>query len=368
MILMGNNLVNIAASSIGSVLVLLIFGNQKYSWVSTVVITFVVIIFCETMPKIISSKKAVSRAMAYSVPLEIIGVPLTPFAFIVTQLTNLILLPFKGSMNEDKDSDEEESVEELHTIIDTAEDEGVLDTDEKQIITNAIDFAEISASQAMTARVDVEAIDIDDRFSEIYRLIDRTPFSRIPVYKDSIDNIIGVLHVNRFLQEAAERKGSQHESFDIRGLLMDPCYVYKTMKMPTVLETLKREKQHLAIVTDEYSGTLGIITMEDVLEELVGEIWDETDTVEAEVVEKGNGEFIVDGDLPISDFLDIVGIDEDDFEADSETVGGWTVEVLEKFPKAGDAFERYGLLVRVLSAQGRRVEQLSVKILDKNEN
>lgn len=363
-ILIGNNLVNIAASSISSVIVLLIFGNIDFSWVSTLVITSVVIVFCETIPKIVSAKKAVSRSLKYSVPILSVSFILKPLIFIVVKLTDLILLPFKGS-KEETDEETEESVEELQSIIDTAEDEGVLDTDDKEIITNAIDFAEISAYEAMTARVDVEAIDIDDSFNDIKKQIENTPFSRLPVYQNSIDNIIGVLHLNRFLQEAAEN--AEKDKFDIRSLLMKPCYVYKTMKMPTVLKELKKAKQHLAIVTDEYSGTLGIITMEDVLEELVGDIWDETDTIENDIVVKNNGEYIVDGDLPISDFLDLVDLDEDIFEADSETVGGWAVEVLEKFPSKGDSFTAYGLEVNVLSVDGRRVEKLSVKKTAHNE-
>ena len=143
---------------------------------------------------------------------------------------------------------------------------------------------------------------------------------------------------------------------------MPPVYVYKTMKLPDVLNRLRKEKQHLAIVSDEYGGTLGVLSMEDVLEQIVGEIWDETDTVEQEVVQRTENEFEVDGDMVISDFLELTDIPEDDFEAESETLGGWTVEMFGEFPKAGDSFQYRNLTVTVLSMDGRRVEKVLIKI------
>lgn len=355
-ILIGNNLVNIASSSIGSVMVYLIFGNDRLSWLSTLLITAAVIVFGETIPKIKSTKRATSKALEYALPVRILMVVLKPAVLIVVFLINLIILPFKGSEESDS-AEDEESVEELQSIIETAEDEGILDEDDTEIVSNAIDFADTSASEAMTARVDVQAIDIDDSFEDILNFIENTPYSRIPVYQDSIDNIIGVLHLNKFLQALSEEK----HAFDIRKLLMEPCYVYKTMKLPTVLGILKKARQHLAVVTDEYSGTLGIITMEDVLEQIVGDIWDETDTIEKDVIVKNDNTFVVDGDLPISEFLDLVGISEDEFECESDTVGGWTVEMLEKFPDKGDSFNYENLILKVTSVDGRRVEQLLVK-------
>ncbi len=355
-ILIGNNLVNIASSSIGSVIVFLVFGDERWTWLSTAVITVLVIIFGETIPKIRSAKRATTKALEYAVPVRILMIILKPVIIVVVFLINLLTLPFKKQKS-DIENENEESVEELQSIIETAEDEGILDEDDTEIVTNAIDFADIPASEAMTARVDVQAVDIEDGFDEILNFVENTPYSRIPVYQDSIDNIIGVLHLNKFLQVLSEEK---HE-FDIKTLLMKPCFVYKTMKLPTVLGILKKAHQHLAIVTDEYSGTLGIITMEDVLEKIVGDIWDETDTVEKEVIVKNDNTIVVDGDLPISEFLDLLGIPEDEFEYESETVGGWTVEILEKFPANDDSFTYKDFDIKVTSVDGRRVEQLLVK-------
>ena len=359
-ILIGNNLVNIAASSIGSVLVILIAGDDRYAWVSTVVITVLVIIFGETMPKIIAKNSANRIALSHAYFVHGLTIILMPLIWVVVGLTKLITSGFKG---EEADSDEEAAASmELSSIIETAEDEDVLDEDRSELVQAAIDFSDVMASEVMTARVDVVALDIDDDWNEQLATIDSAPYSRIPVYEDSIDNVIGVLYLNHFLKALTDEKNP-----DIRSMLMPPCYVYKTMKMPAVLNELRRAKQHLAIVTDEYGGTLGVLSMEDVLEQLVGEIWDDTDEVEEEIVERPDGQYELDGDMVISDFLELVGIKEKDFEAESETVGGWTIEMFGAFPKPGDSFEYENMSVTVLEMDGLRVEKVLVKLHPQDE-
>lgn len=358
-ILIGNNLVNIAASSIGSVLVILIAGDDRYAWVSTVVITVLVIIFGETMPKIIAKNSANRIALSHAYFVHGLTIILMPLIWVVVGLTKLITSGFKG---EEAGSDEEAAAMELSSIIETAEDEDVLDEDRSELVQAAIDFSDVMASEVMTARVDVVALDIDDDWNEQLATIDSAPYSRIPVYEDSIDNVIGVLYLNHFLKALTDEKNP-----DIRSMLMPPCYVYKTMKMPAVLNELRRAKQHLAIVTDEYGGTLGVLSMEDVLEQLVGEIWDDTDEVEEEIVERPDGQYELDGDMVISDFLELVGIKEKDFEGESETVGGWTIEMFGAFPKPGDSFEYENMSVTVLEMDGLRVEKVLVKLHPQDE-
>ncbi len=358
-ILIGNNLVNIAASSIGSVLVILIAGDDRYAWVSTVVITVLVIIFGETMPKIIAKNSANRIALSHAYFVHGLTIILMPLIWVVVGLTKLITSGFKG---EEAGSDEEAAAMELSSIIETAEDEDVLDEDRSELVQAAIDFSDVMASEVMTARVDVVALDIDDDWNEQLATIDSAPYSRIPVYEDSIDNVIGVLYLNHFLKALTDERNP-----DIRSMLMPPCYVYKTMKMPAVLSELRRAKQHLAIVTDEYGGTLGVLSMEDVLEQLVGEIWDDTDEVEEEIVERPDGQYELDGDMVISDFLELVGIKEKDFEAESETVGGWTIEMFGAFPKPGDSFEYENMSVTVLEMDGLRVEKVLVKLHPQDE-
>ena len=361
-ILIGNNLVNIAASSISSVLVILLTGNDRYAWVATVIITILVIIFGETIPKITAKQNATRFSLRIAPFVRLLSIILLPVIKAVVWLVNL-LTP-KKELDEDEE-DEDESIEELATIIETAEGEGVLDEDQKDLLIAAIDFADISAFEVMTARVDIDAIDIEDSMDEIMELINETPFTRLPVYEDSIDNIIGVLHLNDLLKELA-----LNEQADIRSILMEPVFVYKTTKLPSVLQALREANQHMAIVTDEYSGIDGIITMEDVLEEVVGEIWDENDVVEEEIVEKNEREYELDGDLNIYDFLDIVDMDEDEYESeyDSETVGGWFMEMLERFPMVGDQLHYENFTLKVLEAEERRVDKLLLTIDEKKES
>lgn len=356
-ILIGNNLVNIACSSLGSVAVILIAGTDRYAWIATVLITIAVVIFGETIPKITSKKGANIYAKKYAYPIRILMILLRPLVLIVVGLVYLITLPLKGEEEEDPDVKREE----LYSIIETAEDESVIDEDESELVQAAIEFRDISARSAMTARVDVLAIDVEDSEEEILDIISQSHYTRLPVYEGSIDHIIGILHLNKYLKALTEGKET-----DIRSLLMEPCYIYKTMKLPEVLAAFRRARQHLGIVVDEYGGTLGIISMEDVLEEVVGDIWDETDTVETGVVKRSDGLIEIDGDMPIGELLELAGIREDEFPFESKTVGGWTVEKFGKFPEAGEEFTYEGMTLKVMDMDARRVERVLVRLEDAN--
>lgn len=373
-ILIGNNLVNIAASSMSSVLVIIVMtaaglNPDNYGWLSTLVITILVIIFGETMPKISAKRNATKIAMRNAPFVNFLMIVFKPIIWIVVRTIALITKPLKG----EQDANQEESVEELQSIIETAEDEGIIDEDDSNLMQAAIDFADKSAMDVMTARVDVCAIDIEDSWKDIKATIDSSIYSRIPVYEGTIDNVIGILHLNKLFKTLAniEEQGKaideEEAPIDIRTLLMPPCYVYKTMKLPKVLNQLKGAKQHLAIVTDEYSGTLGVVSMEDVLEQIVGEIYDETDVVEPELVKHNDTEFEVDGGMPVADLLELAGINEDDFDADSNTVGGWTIESIGSFPNEGDSFTYRNMTIKVLKMDGMRVEKVMVKIDPKAE-
>ena len=352
-ILIGNNLVNIGASALVSVLVLLITGTDRLTWLGTLLLTLTIIIFGETIPKITAKKSANRFALRFAYPIRFLSIVLRPLIWLVVKLISLLTCWIK----DDREDSGEEAVEELHSIIETAEDEKVLDEDQSELVRSAIDFSDISAMDVMTARVDVTAVDIEDDFSDIIRQIEEAPFSRLPVYEGSIDNIIGVLYLNRFLKAMTD--GGE---VDVRSLLMKPCYVYKTMKLPAVLSQLRRAKQHLAIVTDEYGGTLGVLSMEDVLEQIVGEIWDDNDVVEPDVVCRTEGEYELDGAMMLYELEELLGLPEDSIEAESSTVGGWTLESFGGFPKEGDSFRWRDYTVTVLEmSDGRRVEKVLVK-------
>ena len=355
-ILIGNNLVNIAMSSIGSVMAILIAG-EEWTWLATTIITILVIIFGETMPKIVAKKNANKLVLVFCYPIYALTVILKPLIWLVVGLANLImmLLPKERTVR-----DEDEAQQELQSIIETAEDENVLDEERSELVQNALEFGDIRVSEVMTARVDIEAIDIEDSFEEILELAEESTYSRLPVYEDGIDNVIGILYLNKFYRALTEQ-----EIVDVHSVLSKPIYVYKTMKLPAALKALRSAKQHLAIVTDEYGGTLGIVTMEDILEQLVGEIWDENDIVEEdEVVEHSNGVYELDGDMQLSDFCELMDWDEDGRDAESATVGGWTSEMHGDFPKEGEGFTHDGVMLEVLEMDGLRVSRVLVKKIE----
>lgn len=355
-ILIIDDLVNTAASSVVSVMALLIAGDKNAALattIGTVVITILIIVFGETIPKITAKKNANATAIRYAYPVRMFMFLLSPVVWLVVTVIHLLMKPFHG----EETNDEDDAVEELGSIIDTVEDEGVIDEDRSELLHAALDFYDVSVSEVMTSRVDMLAIDIDDDWDEIFRTIDSSSYSRLPVYEDSVDNIIGVLYLNHFFKAIKSR-----DSIDLRPLLIKPCYVYKTVKLPAVMAEMRRSRTHLAIVTDEYGGSMGIVTMEDVLEELVGDIWDETDDVEPEMIAHGDNLYELDGDMTISDFLELIDRSEDSFETDSSTVGGWTIETFGCFPRCWDSFKFENLTVTVLEVIGQRVEKILVSV------
>ena len=356
-ILIGNNLANIAGSSLASILVMKLLGDG-YAWVATLVMTLLIITFSETIPKITAKKNATNLAIKYSGAVRFIMIILSPLVKLVVFLVHLITAGIKAPESEGSD----EAVEELQSIIETAEDEEILDGDRSELIQAAIDFSDISAYQVMTARVDVQALDIDSTPEELLEFVEQANYTRIPVYKDSIDNVVGILYLNRFLKAIADGADA-----NIEELMMQPCFVYKTVKLPQVLESLRRAKQHLAVVSDEYGGTLGVISMEDVLEQIVGDIWDEDDEYEPDIIASDNDGYVLDGDMVLDDFLELEDIPEYEFEAESETLGGWALEMLGGYPAEGESFSYGDLEITVLEMDGRRVEKLRVRKTEKEE-
>lgn len=349
-----NNLTNISAATIAVALAYELSGGGSWTWLAGVLTAVLVLVLGESMPEMVARKNANRFALRFALPVRALSLLLSPVVFVLGGLARLLTLPLRGERSAE---DDDAAVEELQSIIETAEDEDVLDEGRSELLRSALDFSEISASEAMTARVDVVAIDIDDDWEDILETIANTTHSRLPVYEDSIDNVIGFLYLNHFLKAMTES-----EKPDIRSLLMEPLYIYKTIKLPQVLTELRHAKKHLAIVTDEYGGTLGVISMEDVLEQIVGDIWDETDEVEHEVVERSAGEYELDGDMSIWDFLELAGIPEENFDFESDTVGGWTMEMFGRYPKAGDSFDYENLTVTVLKMDGLRVDRVNVRI------
>ena len=354
-ILIGNDLCNIGADSLVTLLMITLL-HERYtallSAMTTVLMTILVIFFCESIPKIAAKKNANSFAIRFAPFLRALTILLGPLVLLVTQLIRLLTAPFKG---EETAANRDEAAAELQSIIETVEDEGVIDEDRSELLLSALDFTEIPVMDVMTARVDVEALDVDEPWQELLLSGEDAPYSRIPVYEGSIDNIIGTLYLNRFFRALLADPDTE-----LRDHLMEPLYLYKTVKLDEAFSQFRRTQQHLAVVTDEYGGTLGIVTLEDVLEQLVGEIWDETDEVESEVVERPDGAYEVDGDLPVADFAELLGLREESLHTESATAGGWTIEKFGAFPREGDALTAEGIKVKVLAMDedGRRVEKI----------
>ena len=358
-VLICNNLVNIAASSIASVIALLLVGDGNSGLATTiasVTITLLIIVFSETIPKIVAKKNANRYSTSFAYIIRGLMFILKPILFVIVGAISLITKPFKGERPVDE---QEAAALELVSIIETVEGEGVIDEERSELLQAALDFSDISASEIMTSRVDMLSIDIDDEWDEIMDTILSSSYSRLPVYEDSIDNIIGVLYLNHFFKAI-----SGAEQIDIRPLLLTPCFVYKTLKLPAVLAEMRKSRTHIAIVTDEYGGSMGLVTMEDVFEELVGEIWDETDAVEEEVIERAENLYELDGDMNMGDFLEMLDWDENAIETESATVGGWTIESLEHFPVRGEKMSYENLTLIVLEVSGQRVERVLVKVGD----
>ncbi len=362
-ILIGNNLVNLASSTISTQLFIKllaergIVGENAAAAISTAAITIIVLIFGETMPKLAGKGDPEGFSMGVSRPLRGFMIIFKPIVFVVMKIVGALSKRWKTEADDDAVTEDD-----LSEMIDTVEDEGVIDEDTSELLQSALDFPDIAVYEIITPRVDMIAIDIDDSREEIMETIEKSAYSRIPVYEDTIDNIIGILHLNTFLKAIAAG-----EEFDIRKYLLPVMYLHKTTILPQALRELREKKLHLAIVTDEYGGTMGLVTMEDILEQLVGDIWDESDEIEDEVTKIGDDLYEVDGDMRIYDFLEEFEIDGEDFDDDNATVGGFAIEQLGGYPAKGQSFDFENLTITIKALQNLRVTRLVVKVNPKPE-
>ncbi len=359
-ILIGNNLANNAASSVMTVIILSVLG-EGYAWTSTLIMTLLVLTFGEILPKTIAKQFPEKLSAILSGPLYILSIILFPINWFITKFLNLVSKLWEKNMSDN----EAVSEKDLENIIDIVEDEGVLDEEQCDLLQNALDFDEVLAYEIVTHRVDMDAIDIRDPYEVNIKKIHESIYSRMPVYEDTPDNIIGILHLNRVFKRLID-----NEKINIRNLLLPVTFVHKTMSLPDVLDKMRESKCHMVVVLDEYGGTMGILTMEDVLEQIVGEIFDETDEVEREFEVIDDTHFEASGDMRIYDFFDEFDKDieeDEDFEGDFSTVSGWVMHTLEGEVEEGDTFDYEELRITVLQFDERRIEKISVEILPDTE-
>ena len=355
-ILIGNNLANIAISTCTTLIVMNLFRNNVAlaSTIATILVTIVILIFGEIVPKILAKQNADTVARIIAIPTRILTVIFSPLVFVVMAIL-YVLRKIWGS--DRKDDEPTVTEDELVSIIDTVEEEGVIDEGQGELLQSTLDFSDTTVEKIMTPRIDLTAIDINDEDEKINSLLsDMTQFSRLPVYRDSIDNIVGVLSLTRYYKATLEE-----EKPDIRSMLLKPCKLHKTMKLPAALAKLRESKMHLAVVIDEYGGTLGIVTMEDILEELVGDIWDDTDVIITECISTGENTYEVIGDMNIDDFFEeIEFVKPESFTCEYNSMGGWAIEMLDADPHVGDSFRYENIFVIVAQMDEERVTKLTV--------
>lgn len=349
-VLIGNNIVNITASSLATVVAVRLMG-EKGAWVATAVMTVLIITFGEIIPKLVAGTDPEKACVTVGTPLNIWATVLRPVVFLAGKA--LDALSKLWEKNEDEDAVTED---DLETILETAEDEGVVDEDTADLLQSALTFDDVQAYEIITPRVDLVALDTEDSREKNLNILLNSPYTRIPVYTGTPDNIVGILHLNMVLKELAEDRDA-----DLFAHLMEPLFVHKTMPLDDVLTRMRTQKQHLAVVTDEYGGTMGILTMEDVLEQLVGEIWDESDVIEEELVQTGEHTWEVDGDMRLGDFLEAFDFDEEEVDDDNATVGGWATEMLGGYAHSFERFTFGPLHVTVLQVRARRILRLGVE-------
>ena len=350
-ILIGNNIVNISASTLGTVLFTKHVGTAYGPAVSTIVLTVIILIFGEISPKSLAKEQPEAFAMFSAPILRLLMLILRPLNFLFAQWKRLLSLVFRHS------SDSGITEEELITMVDQAETEGGLDQDESELIRSAIEFGDLEVDEILTPRVDIVAVEDTDTMDEIAKAFDESGYSRLPVYHEDIDNIVGVIHEKDF--HAARYHG--HD--DVSAIVSTVLYTTANTKISDLLRILQKAKAHMVIVVDEYGGTEGLCTMEDIVEELVGEIWDEHDEVIEEFKKQPDGSYLISCNANLTDLYDLFSIKG---ESDSTTVSGWVMEEVGRVPEEGDHFVYENLDVTVTKVDHRRVLEIRVVVLDQS--
>ena len=351
-ILVGNNIVNILSSSLGTVLFVEMFGTAGVA-VSTVVMTVLVLIFGEIVPKTFAKQNAEKCALAFAAPLNAIMWILTPISALFSFLQKGLVKASKS------DNSPNFTEDELKYIIEEIEDQGVLEEQESDLVRSALEFDEIVIEQILVPRVKVVAVERNEEIEKIMEIFIRDRYTRLPVYENSIDNIIGLINEKDFF---ALIIGSEGKSVNIEGIIQKALYVSEMKLISEVLYEMQRAKIHMAIVKDQYGGTSGIVTMEDIIEELVGEIYDENDEVINNVVEVAEHMYDVQADMSINDMLEELELPDDLIETESNTVGGWVMELFGRIPEEGDSITQGIFTITVLESDEQSVSKVGIRL------
>ncbi len=350
-ILICNNAVNLGCSSLATVVCYRLFGDIGTA-VATGATTLLVLTFGEVLPKCLAKEHAEAYSLATAGILKSITIILSPIVFFFVKLKGTAL-KVAGT----KDEQPSVTEDELKQIVENIEDEGVLEEEESEMVQSVLDFDDKTVLEVLTPRVDMTAVDITDTPEKLRHVVIESRYSRIPVYKETVDHIIGILHTRDYLEELA----NGHEP-NIGKLIQPAYFIFNNQNLSKTLSDFKRKRLHMAVVTDEYGGTLGIVTMEDLLEEIVGEIWDEDEEIESDCTKISDNEYIVSGDMPLEDLFELADIDPDDVETDAVTVGGFILEHFSTIPRRRQKFMYDNITLTVQQVSSQRIIAVNVLI------
>ncbi|MBQ9899260.1 MAG: HlyC/CorC family transporter [Ruminococcus sp.] len=347
-VLIGNNIVNIATSSVSTLVFISFFGDNG-ALISTIVITLLVLVFCEVIPKSYAKKNAEKLALAFASPLSATVVLFKPLVFLLNKLSSLVAKSENAAPSVTED--------ELKYMIDEIEEQGVIEEQESELVKSALEFDEITVSEILIPRVKVVGIPADSTIDEIKEIFSSEMYSRLPVYEKSLDDIVGIITNKAFFKMLVEG-GS-----DIRTIMQEVLHIADTKLISEALRDMQRSKVHLAVVTDQYGGTKGIVTLEDIIEELVGEIYDEDDEIEHDITVLAPDRFEVAGDMSVDDMLAELGFEEELVQTECTSVGGWITDVMEHIPEAGESVETCGFRLTASEVTDQTVDKVIVEIL-----
>lgn len=358
-VLVGNNLVNIGATSVATVLAVKLAASMDgkitddtASSIVTIVMTVLILIIGEITPKMIARRCNEGFAKMAAYPLLVLMILFFPVVWITTCIVNL----FSKLWTKDDEQQVTITEEEFENLLDTAEDEGIIDENETELLQSALEFTDMDAADILTPRIDVVGFEVNDSMDHILQVINETQFSRFPVYERTVDHVVGILYVKHLLKELVDKKDVQ-----LKDLLLEPVYIPKTMHLHDIMDEFRGHRTHMVIVADEYGGIMGIVTMEDVLEQLVGEIWDENDDIVNDWQKLGPNRYECSGDMNLTEFFDNLDMDDEDLESDCATVGGWAAENIGAMPVPFDSFDykRFTMLVKAVD-ENHRISRLLI--------
>lgn len=359
-ILVGNNIVNILSTSLGTVICTELFGAKGVG-IATAAMTVLILIFGEIMPKSLAKENAEKFALAFGGLLNVFIVVLTPVTFIFRGLKNLVSKIFKSGSDAPSVTEDE-----LKYIIDEIEEEGVLEEQESDLVRSALEFDDKNVSEVLIPRVRITAVEKNDSLEHIRELFFTEQYSRMPVYEKNIDNIIGFIHERDFFKLTV----SDEHAEGIESIIHEVIYITEFQTVSEVLARMQKEKIHMAIIKDQYGGTYGMVTMEDLIEELLGEIYDETDEEDRSFIKISDNEYDAAADFNLREFEEKLGLPEDTIKSESYTLGGWALELFGRIPQAGDEVKDGIFTLKVLEAEENRIIRLKITVdkPDESEN